>query len=764
MFIEGFVAVTVGLTGLVAQIILLRELLIVFSGNELSIGIILANWLVLEAIGCMFSGRHRRSIATDASMFAILTLFFSTFLVTAVFVTRMLRPLLGIAIGEPMGLMPILYGSFLILLPVSICHGAMFPLLCRMFSHFAPQRSSPIGMAYVFETLGCLLGGIILTFLLLPHVPFFQTTLAVALLHALAAIVLLRTAPPATRARAHFFLTGLLTALALTAGVLLVGPGADALHHRSLARQWRNYEVLHYENSLYGNLCVVTTEGQYLFFTDGDPSLILPFPDLVQVETFVHMAALSHPNPQDVLILSGGAGGVLRELLSYDSVKRIDYAERNPVLLAQLEQLTTQAAMDELADPRVHTHAEDGRRFLTAAPRKYDLILVGLTDPSDLQSNRLFTKEFYERAKARLRPDGILVTGLTGSMTLMNDELRMLNACIYTTLQSVFPHVRALPGEGINLFLSSRSKRVTHFNLEQMEGRLDELDPGLAAAIPWHIEQRLHPGWRDWFQDFIGDRTPDPNRDFRPLGVFYSLAHWNAIFTPRLRPVLRRVEMLNLRPFLVLFVVGLMVTLLMRIRQRMPRTALVYCVGTTGFSGMLADLALIYAFQSLYGYVATWIALLAAVFMAGAAAGALTALAWLRKGGPVRMGLLATEGDLLLLMAVLALAFGADTPLLEGISETWMRTIILTLSAACGYTVGTQFPLANALYTRDNKDIGSTASALYSADLLGGWFGGVFGGVLLLPVLGLAQACLVVLLLKLSSMLLLVFNTGGRTQ
>jgi len=207
---------------------------------------------------------------------------------------------LTVAIGEPIGLMPILYGSFLILFPVSISHGAMFPLLCRLFSHFAPQRGSPIGMAYVFETIGCVLGGMVLTFLLLPRVPFFRTTLAVAFLHGLAAIVLLCGAPPVARARAmaNRSLLGLLVALALTSGFLLVGSGADTLHHRSLAHQWKDYEVLHYENSLYGNLCVVTTEGQHLFFTDGDLSLMLPFPDVVQVETFVHLAALSHPNPK----------------------------------------------------------------------------------------------------------------------------------------------------------------------------------------------------------------------------------------------------------------------------------------------------------------------------------------------------------------------------------------------------------------------------------------------------------------------------------
>ena len=82
---------TVGFSGLVAEILLLRELLIVFSGNELCIGIILANWLILEAFGCFFLGRIAEKFKNRLETFTVITILFSLSLFTAIFLTRILK-------------------------------------------------------------------------------------------------------------------------------------------------------------------------------------------------------------------------------------------------------------------------------------------------------------------------------------------------------------------------------------------------------------------------------------------------------------------------------------------------------------------------------------------------------------------------------------------------------------------------------------------------------------------------------------------------
>ena len=79
------------------------------------------------------------------------------------------------------------------------------------------------------------------------------------------------------------------------------------------------------------------------------------------------------------------------------------------------------------------------------------------------------------------------------------------------------------------------------------------------------------------------------------------------------------------------------------------------------------------------------------------------------------------------------------------------------MSFLCGTLVGLQFPLATKIYLSTSHKEGNfsqTAGLLYGADLFGGFLGGLFGGVLLLPVLGLKESCFMMALLKMSSLVL----------
>jgi len=92
--------VITGFSGLVAEILLLRELLIVFAGNELSIGLILAGWLILEAAGCLLAaGGNRTTLHPPLAGFTAVNIGFSIALILAIGLTRILKNLMGLPIS-----------------------------------------------------------------------------------------------------------------------------------------------------------------------------------------------------------------------------------------------------------------------------------------------------------------------------------------------------------------------------------------------------------------------------------------------------------------------------------------------------------------------------------------------------------------------------------------------------------------------------------------------------------------------------------------
>jgi len=363
---------------------------------------------------------------------------------------------MGISIGESIGFLPMLFSSLLVLSAVSILQGALFTYSCRIYSMFSSPGAPSVGRVYVYETVGTIIGGIACTYLLIPYFNSFQVVTGLASLNFVVCLVLL--APSWKKGLFQKTVLAVLSVLILFSGYSLFAGQADKLHHYSTKAQWKKQNVVHYQNSQYGNICVIENEGQYSFFLDGIPNLITPIPDIPSLEEFVHFPLLAHPEPANLLILSGGAGGMINEALKHPSIEAIEYAELDPLLLELIRKFSTPLTESELNDRRVKIQHVDGRLLLKKTKNKYDVIFVGIQEPSNLQANRFFTKEFFSLVKERLNKGGILVLGLPGSLTYVNEELRNLNSCIFNTLASVFSHIRVIPGDGRNLFLSSDSR------------------------------------------------------------------------------------------------------------------------------------------------------------------------------------------------------------------------------------------------------------------------------------------------------------------
>jgi spermidine synthase len=197
--------------------------------------------------------------------------------------------------------------------------------------------------------------------------------------------------------------------------------------------------------------------------------------------------------------------------------------------------------------------------------------------------------------------------------------------------------------------------------------------------------------------------------------------------------------------------------LFMTIRKRASTTFCVsLAIATTGFAGMMFDLLIVFSFQILYGYVYSIIGMLVASFMAGTGlGGAVTTLIHKQRRTNVRLFLL-FETAIILFAALLPLLSTDLVPELVRTPSGTVESLFFFLCFAGGFSVGAQFPLAGKLLPEGAGKTAEYAGTLYASDLLGGFIGGVIGGAILLPVLGLTRVCMVVVIFKMVSLLLLL--------
>ncbi|MCL0103824.1 spermine synthase, partial [Dehalococcoidia bacterium] len=588
-----FAALATGFSGMAIQLLLLRELLVVFHGNDLAIGIIFANWLACEAFGAFFIGKRIEHARKRVRAFISLSILFALFAPLALYLVRTVRDLLGVAPGVGMGVFPILYSSLLILFLPSLLHGALFVFTCKLCAQFAfyGEGASSIGRVYVWETIGHIAGAVVFTFLLIPLFHSFSIVFGMGILTLIASVALATFQERAAKQKTLAVLTAVVAAFVY----LIASDGDEQLHYHTIARQWPDKEVIHHEHSIYGNVALIYREGEYTFLTDGIPVFTTPTPDIVRMEEFVHFPMLAHPRPENVAILVGGAGGVISEVLKYPTIERVDYTELDPLLIDLVRKYPTPLTEAELGSPRVRTLHVDGRRFLEVTPYQYDLIFVGISNPENLRVNRLFTAEFASLAKERLREGGILVVSLPGSLTYLSHELRNLNGVIINTLESVFPYLYIIPGYH-NIFLASTTKDVTMIHAALLYERLRERQLDLRLITRPHLEVRLAPRWLDWFLESMYGATEEINRDFRPKGFFYSLAYWNAMFSPYLSNFFRWLEGVGLSLFAIVIAGCTAILLVLRWQvASLKRLSIPYSIATTGFAGMTFDLLLIFA-------------------------------------------------------------------------------------------------------------------------------------------------------------------------
>lgn len=170
---------------------------------------------------------------------------------------------------------------------------------------------------------------------------------------------------------------------------------------------------------------------------------VLALDDIVQLTTreeyfyhemLVHPILQAHPSPRKVLIIGGGDGGTMREVVKYPSIEKVVECELDERVVQVAQEFFPKVASG-YKDKRAELRFEDGKKYLKASGELFDAIILDLTDPIG-PAKPLFERPFYKLCAEHLAPEGFL-SAQTESLHFHRD----LVAMVFATLRDLFPYV-----------------------------------------------------------------------------------------------------------------------------------------------------------------------------------------------------------------------------------------------------------------------------------------------------------------------------------
>ena len=681
-------AAALGLTTIASQIIILREFVSVFQGNELVIGVVLATWMALTGGGAIIARRHagpaaRRSFPAAALVAA------GALPPAAVALLRWGRTVV-LPPGATAGILHAMAAAAVLLAPLCLLSGFLFVSLVRI----APANGArdATSSVYTWEAAGSVAGGILFNIALAAVLDAFQALFVLLLIDCAAAFAL------AFRARAR---TAGAAALAVGAGgaVLLIGGNVDAATRAFL---FPGEVIVWLRDTPYGNLTVTERAGQSNVFENGTP--MFSTNDVVAAEEAVHYCMAQRGTPRSVLMIGGGISGTTHEALKYVAAD-IDYAEINPWIIGIGRTLTH--AYD---DARVRVIAGDPRMYVRSTDRRYDAVMVNLPEPATAQINRFYTVECFRDLRRIMNDSAVASLSLPGGTEYQGPEARRLSSSVYASLRSVFPHVLIVPGERNYYLASGAPLSIGIAALIERRGIPTEyvnrfyLDDSLLSRRSAQITSTI-------------DTSEELNRDFRPVAYYRQLAYWLSF--AGFDPV----------PWLAAAGIAFFI-------WAGRFTPIVGSIFAGGFTASALEIVLLVSFQALCGSLFLMTGILITAFMGGLASGA-----WIRDrffpGGDLR-AFIATQfslaaGCMLLPLLLLSLQRSTLPPVL-------IAGVVTAIALGAGMTGGLEFTLAARLR---EAAAGESAGELYGLDLAGSAVGALAASVYIIPLLGLTGASIV---------------------
>jgi spermidine synthase len=374
---------------------------------------------------------------------------------------------------------------FMVMLIPTVLIGATFPIASQLYTANLSDLGGSIGKVYSTNTFGCISGSFVAGFIFIPFIGVQAALWLAILTNTFIGIILLIL----DQKRALFKVCyGFLFTIPLvcffwvpqwdreimTSGVSVY---ACPYHEEQLAKRPHNKNLLYYKDGVNYTVSVVrevmdTNHVPYLL-SDHHDSVDLSDEynerlslsvngkidasnykrDMVNQLLLGYLPILLHPNPQNAFVLGLGSGVTLGALAQYP-LKEIDCAEIEPAVV-EAARYFNNYNHNILKDPRLNLVIADGRNYLLATQKTYDIIVSEPSNPWIAGISSLFTREHYELCKRRLNPDGIMVQW-AHTYSMSEQDFKM----IINTFRSIFPHCQVWFSTKDDILLIGKDREI----------------------------------------------------------------------------------------------------------------------------------------------------------------------------------------------------------------------------------------------------------------------------------------------------------------
>lgn len=287
--------------------------------------------------------------------------------------------------------------------------GMEIPLATRINNNFQELKDN-VGSMFAYDYIGSLIGGLVFAFLALPYFGLTYTPIILGFVNLFVALMVTIVAQDKSMKKKFFRIE----AVAFVFMVLV----SFYVKPIILFGEQKNYKdkIVFEERTKFQKIVITERKGNYWLYLNGSEQFS-SYDEQKYHETLIHPVMKLAHKKERVLVLGGGDGLAVRELLKYDSLKEIHLVDLDPRMteLASTHPILTKLNGNSLTHKKVTVFNMDAFSFIKKVNKFYDAIIVDLPDPKSVDLARLYSKQFYMSLNNILNQGGALITQASSS-------------------------------------------------------------------------------------------------------------------------------------------------------------------------------------------------------------------------------------------------------------------------------------------------------------------------------------------------------------